>query len=306
MKLYAPEYYKNFVCIADKCKHSCCIGWEIDIDDDALKKYEALDSRYAEKIKKSIEHGGEPHFKLCRDGRCPHLNEKGLCKIILELGEGYLCNICREHPRFYNDTPYGREVGLGIACEEACRLVLESGDYAKIVEVGELDIEADFINENDFNAIAERENVFAILSDRSFSYSQRLEKISKEYSVSADILDVSAWRELFASLEYLDADHKTCFESFSLAPEIDAKLEPYLERALAYFVYRHCTEAEDMSDFTSSLGFCLVLERMLASLAERCGAMCATDLILPARIISEELEYSEENTDIIKLEFAFR
>ena len=25
IKLYAPKYYKNFKCIADKCEHSCCI-----------------------------------------------------------------------------------------------------------------------------------------------------------------------------------------------------------------------------------------------------------------------------------------
>ena len=36
MKLFAPEYYKQFKCIADKCTHSCCIGWEIDIDEEAL------------------------------------------------------------------------------------------------------------------------------------------------------------------------------------------------------------------------------------------------------------------------------
>lgn len=45
MKLYAPEYYKNFKCIADKCEHSCCIGWEIDIDEETLKKYENLENR---------------------------------------------------------------------------------------------------------------------------------------------------------------------------------------------------------------------------------------------------------------------
>ena len=32
MKLYAPGYYKRFACIASKCRHSCCVGWEIDID----------------------------------------------------------------------------------------------------------------------------------------------------------------------------------------------------------------------------------------------------------------------------------
>ena len=39
MKLYAPAYYKNFKCIADKCEHSCCVGWEIDIDKETLDKY---------------------------------------------------------------------------------------------------------------------------------------------------------------------------------------------------------------------------------------------------------------------------
>ena len=33
MKLIAPDYYNKFSCIADKCRHSCCVGWEIDIDE---------------------------------------------------------------------------------------------------------------------------------------------------------------------------------------------------------------------------------------------------------------------------------
>ena len=44
MKLYAPSYYKKFKCIADKCEHSCCIGWEIDIDEETLEKYEKLET----------------------------------------------------------------------------------------------------------------------------------------------------------------------------------------------------------------------------------------------------------------------
>ena len=30
MTVTVPSYYKDFKCIADKCRHSCCIGWEID------------------------------------------------------------------------------------------------------------------------------------------------------------------------------------------------------------------------------------------------------------------------------------
>ena len=42
MKIFAPSYYKNFKCLADRCTHSCCIGWEIDVDADTLLRYEQL------------------------------------------------------------------------------------------------------------------------------------------------------------------------------------------------------------------------------------------------------------------------
>ena len=32
-----PNYYDKFKCIANRCKHSCCIGWEIDIDEDTME-----------------------------------------------------------------------------------------------------------------------------------------------------------------------------------------------------------------------------------------------------------------------------
>ena len=37
-----PNYYDKFKCIADKCRHSCCIGWEIDIDDDTMELYNSI------------------------------------------------------------------------------------------------------------------------------------------------------------------------------------------------------------------------------------------------------------------------
>ena len=55
MKIYAPKYYGEFACIADKCTHSCCVGWEIYIDAHTMEKYKTLDSAYADVIRKSIE-----------------------------------------------------------------------------------------------------------------------------------------------------------------------------------------------------------------------------------------------------------
>ena len=124
MKLYAPKYYKKFKCIAGECEHSCCIGWEIDIDSATYAEYEKMKADYGREIRKSISLDGTPHFELCAHDRCPHLDEKGLCRIILNVGENYLCQICREHPRFYNEFDDHTEAGIGLVCEEACRLIL--------------------------------------------------------------------------------------------------------------------------------------------------------------------------------------
>lgn len=305
MKLYAPAYFKDFECVADQCSHSCCIGWEIDIDSDTAEKYAALSGGYGEKIKSSIERAdaeSQPHFKLCEKDRCPHLNDRGLCRIILEMGEDYLCDICREHPRFYNDTLYGREVGLGIACEEAARLVLTSDNYAEMVEIGD-DCDGDDELLTDFDAVVKREKIYAVLSDKNRAYRDRLLQIYTEFGVSPQIISDDGWRELFSSLEYLDKSHRELFASYSSAHDSEICPDEILERMLAYFVFRHCTKAYDENEFKASLGFALVCERLLASLARAQGASTLDALIPLAVAISEELEYSEENTDAVRFEF---
>ena len=39
MKKIMPRFFADFACIADKCTDSCCIGWEIDIDEETAKAY---------------------------------------------------------------------------------------------------------------------------------------------------------------------------------------------------------------------------------------------------------------------------
>ncbi len=299
MKLFAPKYYKEFVCIADKCRHSCCIGWEIDIDAETAEKYSRMTEGYGGEIAVSIESVEVPHFRLSDGDRCPHLDAHGLCRIITNLGEGYLCDICREHPRFYNDTPRGREVGLGISCEEACRIVLGSDSYAEISEIGEADGEEENIG---FDAIALRTHIFSILSDKSLVYEEKLRRIHGEFGVSPTDRRDSDWRELLDSLEYLDEEHRELFSVYSSDARTPTEYEKELERALAYFVYRHCTPAADEEEFRAALGFALLCERLLASMVKMNSS---PNILGIARIISEEIEYSEDNTEAIKTEFLF-
>ena len=292
MKLFAPEYYKSFKCIADKCRHSCCIGWEIDIDPDTEEVYKALGDGYGEKILKSIDFDGTPHFSLAENERCPHLDSNGLCRIICELGEDYLCDICREHPRFYNYTSRGLEVGIGMSCEEACRIILDSEDFGIV----ELEDDGEDYTFEDFDAVLLRDRIYAILSD-DIPYAERLQRIYTEFSVSPSQLSDDEWRHVIDSLEYLNESHRELLRIYSSDILTCEKYEKPLERALAYFVFRHCSGACDYEKFISSLGFALFCERLLASLCSMGG-----DVFEYARILSEELEYSEDNTwDVVNL-----
>lgn len=289
MKLYAPKYYKNFKCIADKCEHSCCIGWEIDIDNSTLEKYKKLKNGYGALIIDSICMDDTPHFKLAECDRCPHLDGQGLCKIISSVGEDYLCDICREHPRFYNYTNVA-EVGIGMSCREAARIILSSPDYVTMEHIGEVDAQAEG---ELFDARDLRGKIYEILQDRSCGYSQRLDQIYREYLIDAG--DDSTWLEKLDFLEYLDAAHKDLFMNYSKELRPDG-CDEYLERFLAYMIYRHCTEAFDTDDFGFRLDFCLFCERLLASLICTKPAKTAEDVAILASIISEEIEYCDDNT----------
>jgi len=289
MKLYAPKYYKKFHCIADRCEHSCCIGWEIDIDRDTFEKYKALKHEYASSITDSISAEGTPHFCLTKGDRCPHLDERGLCNIITNVGEDYLCDICREHPRFYNYTSVA-EVGIGMSCPEAARIILSSSDDAEIVEIGEVDVMPDAI---DFDGRAARGELYAILQNTAYDYSAALDKIYRKYSIEAG--EDNRWLAILDSLEYLDADHKALLMKYSSKHRPEGA-DDFLKRFLSYLLYRHCTEAFDADDFCDRLSFCLFCERLLASLICSEGAESLREIATLASIISEEIEYSEENT----------
>ena len=295
MKLYAPQYYNTFRCIADRCRHSCCIGWEIDVDEDTLALYETLDGDYADTIRASIQDGDAPHFALAAHERCPHLDECGLCRILSAYGEDALCEICREHPRFYHDTPHGKEVGIGLACEEACRIILFSDDFDHMTEIEELPGTPDA---HAFDATVPRARIYEILKDASLGYDARLAHIGAEFGVNVAVRSDNAWCELLADLEYLDEQHVGLFMLYGADADVLPDQEAWLCRALAYFVYRHCSDAQDQKDFAASLGLALFLERLLASLIA-----AGHDALDSARMISEELEYSEDNTAAIRSVF---
>ena len=87
MRLRVPSYYKEFRCIADRCQDSCCIGWEIDIDEDTFSYYKSVEGAFGERLRSHMVSEDVNSFTLKENGWCPFLNSKKLCDICIELGE---------------------------------------------------------------------------------------------------------------------------------------------------------------------------------------------------------------------------
>ena len=138
MTLY-PDFYAAFSCRASSCRHSCCKGWEIDVDEAALRRYAAVEGPLGQDLRRSIYQDDEgAHFLLREDERCPFLRDDGLCRLICDLGEEALCEICALHPRFFTDFGEHTICGLGLSCEAACDLLLGSeSPLCVISEAGE-------------------------------------------------------------------------------------------------------------------------------------------------------------------------
>lgn len=292
-----PRYYLDFKCIADRCKHSCCVGWEIDVDERTLSRYRELPDEKGDAILQSIEENEDgAHFRLCADERCPHLNEKGLCRIICALGESYLCDICREHPRFYNEVCGVWECGLGLACEEAARLVLSAENYDEFVMIEDGDEEITPETVGEFNAFAYRAALYADLKTSHAPFALRLGEIEKMHGLGV-VLSREAHETLFESLEYLNEAHRALFAS-GYADEFSpcGVLAQSCERFFAYQIFRHASAAVDLREFAVAVSFAATLTRLFYVLASTGDEPYAEY----ARVISEELEYSEDNTAAIR------
>ena len=301
MKLIAPGYYPRFRCIAEQCRHSCCIGWEIDVDDESMEKYRALGGELGAEIRASIVTGadGTAHFRLAERERCPFLNDKGLCRMILGFGEDVLCQICRDHPRFYNEFSHCTEAGLGLTCEAAAHLILSETAPLSLT-VQEDDGGSEQPDEYEEYLLALRGNLFALLEDDTWSLDERLENILDLCGVSIPEKSGAEWAEIYRSLERLDGAWDTVLDTLSgknipLASRWD---RPFLNLT-AYFLYRHIPAALTGSEPELYAAFAVLSTRILRRLFAAAPRQDMDTLVELARMYSSEIEYSTENMDAL-------
>lgn len=287
-----PEYYKTFKCIGDKCRHSCCIGWEIDIDDEALKKYDSLGGELGNRLAENISQDGTPHFILGKNERCPFLNERGLCDLILNCGEDMLCEICTEHPRFHNCLPGRTESGLGLCCEEAARFIIDTPDPLMLICEGT----PNGCDERSMSVLLLRDELLYLANDAGTPYEDRVKNILVRCNVNLPERSLRQWAEYYLTLERMDDEWTSLLEKLRDSEIAELSYDHRSVNLLTYFLYRHIPGAYEDDNIRGRAAFAVLSAYIITALCAICGD---EEIYNISRLYSAEIEYSDENTRAI-------
>ena len=287
-----PTIYHAFQCKADQCENTCCQLWTIDIDEPTAERYHSMTGSLGESLRQAITVDDEgSHFIFSKaQPMCPLLNENGLCKVVLELGEEGLCDTCHMHPRFYKYIEDLELCGVGLSCEASVELLAQNKTIDSLL----------FTIEDDDNEFTSEErltlqNVFELLAfdldPNLFQYTQNPTKQSFK-----ELLD------LYKQTEPIDENWTAQVNTLSSKlDQLIASVQTYIQqedmslfnKVYQYILYR---QIDMLSDYS--------LESILAY------AKDGTDYILIASALdgqplkqiarwSQQIEYDEDNVELL-------
>lgn len=292
MRAYAPKYYKDFKCTAERCTHSCCIGWRISLDDTTRERYLCASGHYATALRSSISEDCDGFYiPTLENGRCPHLDDRGLCRVITEYGDEYLSEICREHPRYYNVIGERIEAGIGASCPEAARLILEGESSLKTTEIDLNGIEPETDNDDYYSALELREKLSMII-DECDNYADAENRILLELDLPQSVISGGFRREIYTELEYLYPENREVI--FDSLARHENETPSWLIKVLEYLLYRHLPEAQNETEAIATVAFALISARTVGAISQITKSPAEA-----LRLYSEEIEYSESNTESI-------
>lgn len=370
MKLRVPHYYKDFVCIASKCKDNCCIGgWEIDIDDETANYYLNLEGEFGDILRASIGRTDEYCFKF-KDGKCPFLDNENLCEIYKNLGEDKMGVVCTQFPRFTEYYGSIKETGIGLACEEAERIIFTdrkpfSMDIEDIDEEEVIDTEydnvlanylfkvrdllfkmidnesislhnkmiymieigkhiQDLVNENNTEEI---QNIINLLQQNNYEALQ-LDKQNINIDENSSMYEVESILNAYSELEilneqwqyYLD-DMYDMLHSEDMSPaDYSVLVKEFTEyikdrnyeysNMLKYFVFRYFMKSAYDHDVFGKLqlsvtNYFVIRDMDIVKWLKNNREFSFEDRIETVHIFSREVEYSEDNLEVLAEEFIF-
>ena len=181
--------YDKFKCIADKCKYTCCTGWDIEVDDRTYNKWSCDKANSILENIKIIENYDRKLYSVKKntEGRCPFLDGKGLCNIVKTYGEQYLSMTCKSFPRVENI--FGNRRELTLSC--ACPVVVD------LLEISTKNVEFDSEIDNDLIPLRIRDTIVKILRKEDikleykliFCYEMLLEILDEETDINNEGLE---------------------------------------------------------------------------------------------------------------------
>lgn len=330
-----PAYYNDFRCIADKCRDSCCIGWEIDIDEKTAEHYASVSGAFGERLKANICFGDISCFILDEQERCPFLNDRNLCDIYTELGESALSQICTDHPRYYEWFGDVKEGGVGMCCEAAAMHILTADDPCTFTEteIPEPADEEDFDHELYALLLEARSRIFRMLMDETRTLSDRLTRMldfalalqenidCEDYRIPERIAspppsrnDMRSVLQFFQSLQPMSESWIPALAQASeRMPEIaehreeflraHPEAENYLRNIAVYFIWRHFLKGTFDGDVNSrmvlAVSAVLVIGVLWIGRWLDGGKLSTEDCAEIAKNFSKEIEYNEENLEAV-------
>lgn len=178
MRIRYPEYYGKFHCLAGECPDTCCVGWEIRVDEACERQYREVwktDRKLGHRLRRFVRNGRIVPV----EGKCPFLDGKGLCEIILTLGEDAACRTCQNFPRHREDYGKLQEVVLLLSCPEAARLVLtEEPNRYRVREFPKREANMEGIDEGLLGTLlAVRETIWEIGLESAAPFSLRMQRV---------------------------------------------------------------------------------------------------------------------------------
>lgn len=305
MKRFVPSYYPKFHCIASECQHSCCVGWEVDIDEESAAGYRTMEGEMGDRLRRSIDWDDTPHFRLGAEERCPFLNGENLCDLILDQGEEALCQICTDHPRYRSWFADRVEEGLGLCCEEAARLMLTEEANITLMEE-ETEGEVLEAEEEYLWLLQQRSALWQVLQNRGKPLENRLCEVFSLCGMEQENRTLAEDVELLSGLECMEESWKTDLAALVALTDTQWRQEWDRdgEHLLWYILFRYYLSwglSRGEEDFALRFGaFSLRLLGGLYHLTlQRKGELTLKDRVEHLRRWSAELEYSEENLEAI-------
>lgn len=250
------------------------------------------------------------------------LRSDGLCEIALKFGEDSLGYICKMHPRYINEYSNREEYGVGLACEEAARLIMtdENPNLYDLKEdvVSETDELAeelialrkkiiDFVLKN--GALGERiagvlrytEKISPLVANGEYDKAKKVEIKRKPIKNERSVSNIKEMLEIFKSLEILDEKWLKMLDNIKL--ECEAQIVDFdgeLKRIFCYFLYRYFVLYSLDGDMLGAVKLAAVSVILLRGLF---SGKSQSERIDIAHIYSKEIEYDDENLDSLLFDF---